>query len=111
MIDVPKSFNLAGRKWCVYFLDQDAAEKQYGGHHDDLDASGLSSSRQAELYIVDRDDEAEEYRRITFWHELVHGMLSTLGRHESTHDEVLVDGLAYMLNEFDKTRRGKTNLD
>ena len=39
----------------------------------------------------------------SFYHELVHAMLETMGKHTLSEDEELVEGLANQLHQFMKT--------
>lgn len=45
-------------------------------------------------------EQAPESMRVSFWHEVIHGMLSSLGLDE--HDEKLVEGLAHQMFLFVK---------
>ena len=43
------------------------------------------------------------YMEASFYHELVHAMLETMGKHTLSEDEELVEGLANQLHQFMKT--------
>ena len=44
-----------------------------------------------------------DYMEASFYHELVHAMLETMGKHTLSEDEELVEGLANQLHQFMKT--------
>ena len=46
---------------------------------------------------------AADYMEASFYHELVHAMLETMGKHALSEDEELVEGLANQLHQFMKT--------
>ena len=117
MINIPKNFELAGRKWTTHFMPSDDAIKHYtnrGGNIDmlagDLEpGSGLCSPRFASIYIVKESGISAEYYYLIFRHEYNHAVMETLGIEE--HDHVLVDAMAQLELQFIKTRRGSIELD
>ena len=46
---------------------------------------------------------SEDYMEASFYHELIHGMLETIGKRTLSDDEELVEGLANQLHQFMKT--------
>ena len=109
---IPKTFDMAGRKWTVQFLDQEAAEKHYGGHHDDLDGGGLCSVRSAVQYIIDRDGYESGFYEVTHFHEVIHAIFYAMGYEvgEGPHTELIVDGMAHYLHQYMKSKKGKVEV-
>ena len=109
---IPRSFELAGRKWLVHVMDSETARKHYtslGGELDidDLEPSGgMCSSRYARLYVVTAPGCNQEYYYAVFWHELFHALFDTMGHEE--HDETVIDGMAQLMLQYTKTQRGVT---
>ena len=104
MIDIPKTFELCGRKWKVKYVTPKTALK-YSDNAEE--AHGFCDDPTSTIYLIKGD--SEEYTIITFWHELAHGMLYSMGYRE--HDEAEVDRLGQLLHQFDKSRKGVITLD
>lgn len=45
------------------------------------------------------------YKEVSFYHELVHGILDTMGQSELSSDEVFVEGFANLLHQYIKTAK------
>ena len=45
-------------------------------------------------------DAGNEYAKVTFLHECIHGMLESLGLYEENKKEALIDGLAHQLRQL-----------
>ena len=45
----------------------------------------------------------DEYKQLSFYHELFHAIFTTMGKEEMSGDEELVEGMANMLHQFMKT--------
>lgn len=97
-----KTYELAGRKWKVVRGTQEQLEKICD--RDMKDESGWCDVKTATLYVVEEGDES--YVDVTMWHEFVHSLFYSMGWHgDKEHDEVLVDALAHLLHQFERTRR------
>lgn len=83
-----KRFELGGCVWKVKEVDI-------------LDAYGLCDPSTHTLYI--KSGQTEQSAMWTFFHELVHAILFSIG--EDTHDEKFVDAFALMLMQFNKTAK------
>jgi len=46
-----------------------------------------------------------DYMETTFYHELVHGILDSMGRHTLSEDEEFVEGFANLLHQYEKTKK------
>lgn len=53
--------------------------------------------RMQEIHIVDGET---DYAKITFLHEVIHGMFEALGLTDANQDERLVDGLAHQMYQL-----------
>ena len=45
----------------------------------------------------------DEYKEQSFYHELVHGLLTCVGRRDLNDDEAFVDSFATFLHQYNKT--------
>lgn len=88
--------NLLGLSYQVEFVDEISPLE---------DVDGLISPDKRTIYISSSlpTDEAFE----VLIHEVIHGILMRIGRHQEASDELLVQGLAIgisqVLNEFEQT--------
>ena len=46
-----------------------------------------------------------DYMEASFYHELVHGILDTMGKHELSDSEGFVEGFANLLHQYEKTKK------
>lgn len=84
---VPTYFELGGFEWTVKFSD---------------DLTELGKSDCHSQLITLRSGMSEQTTIQTFYHELVHAILFTMG--QMSHDEVYVDAFAVFLHQFAKTQ-------
>ena len=84
---LPTTFQLAGFEWSV---------KMVG----DLSEYGRCDSGTQIIYI--REGMNEQMTQQTFFHELVHAIMFTMGH--TTHDEVFTDAFGAFLHQFDKSK-------
>lgn len=84
---VPSYFELGGFEWTVKFSD---------------DLTELGKSDCHSQLITLRSGMSEQTTVQTFYHELVHAILFTMG--QMSHDEVYVDAFAVFLHQFAKTQ-------
>ena len=90
-----KSFTLGGTKWKV---------KNEPKRLQDLGVSGLCEYMKSTISL-DPTIESEDVIEHTFYHELVHGILDTLGYNDLSADERLVDGFSLLLHQFNKSKK------
>lgn len=84
---VPTYFELGGFEWTVKFSE-------------DLTELGKSDCHSQTITL--RSGMSEQTTIQTFYHELVHAILFTMG--QMSHDEVYVDAFAVFLHQFAKTQ-------
>ena len=84
---IPMSFYLVGCQWNVKFVD-------------DLSEYGKCDCATQMIYI--RNGMNKAYTEQTFFHELVHAIMFTMGH--TTHDEVFTDAFGGFLHQFAKTQ-------
>ena len=46
-----------------------------------------------------------DYMEASFYHELVHVILDTMGKHELSDSEEFVEGFANLLHQYEKTKK------
>ena len=84
---VATSFTLAGFDWTVRFIEGLA---DYG------------SCNSATQEILIRDGMNEQMTQQTFFHELVHAILFTMGK--TNHDEEYTDAFGSLLHQYERTK-------
>ena len=84
---LPTSFTLAGFEWTVVVRA-------------DLSEYGRCDSGTQIIYI--REGMNEQMTQQTFFHELVHAIMFTMGH--TTHDEVFTDAFGAFLHQYEKTK-------
>ena len=84
---LPSSFTLAGFTWLVVVRE-------------DLSECGRCDSSTQIIYI--RAGMNEQMTQQTFFHELVHAIMYTMGH--TTHDEVFTDAFGAFLHQYEKTK-------
>ena len=84
---LPTSFTLAGFEWTVAVRA-------------DLSEYGRCDSGTQVIYI--REGMNEQMTQQTFFHELVHAIMFTMGH--TTHDEIFTDAFGAFLHQYDKTK-------
>lgn len=84
---LPTSFTLAGFEWTVVVRP-------------DLSEYGRCDSGTQIIYI--REGMNEQMTQQTFFHELVHAIMFTMGH--TTHDEVFTDAFGAFLHQYEKTK-------
>jgi hypothetical protein len=86
--NVVTSFGLAGFDWTVVFVK-------------DLSEYGKCDVNTQTIYI--RDGMNEQTTKQTFYHELVHAIMFSMGH--TQHDEIFTDAFGGMLLQFEKTAK------
>lgn len=97
MKSIPKEFYLGGSKYTVELTS----------------ASQLGNTVAKIIYAKNRviisdnfngDRCTPDYMEASFYHELVHGILETMGKTDLSSDEGFVEGFANLLHQFEKTK-------
>lgn len=89
---IPKTFNCGGQKWHVNRVDR-------------LDDNCLGVCRSGEcvIEIADKfnanDNQSEDCRVNSYYHELVHSVLTNIGQDELNNDHKFVCSFAALLTE------------
>lgn len=96
---IPKQFILGGRTYKVRRNDKLDYEHNWNGEHDTY---RQEINLAYKLGGVDANVESIEQ---TFYHELVHAILYTLGEKDLNQNEKFVDMFGTMLHQFMKTRK------
>lgn len=94
---IPRSFTLMNREWSVRFMtisEREATENAYG-YCDPENAVILLDPAQNRDHLVH-----------TYYHELMHAVLFTLGRNKLSRDEELVDALGGAIHQYEVTKEG-----
>ena len=89
-----KKFQLGAVNWEVK-VDNDRL--------DDLNLIGLCETSKSLISLHDGIN--SELMEQTFYHELVHAILNSLSRQDLSNDEVLVQGIAVLLHQFESTKK------
>lgn len=84
---IPTFFVLAGFEWVVKMSP-------------DLGEYGRCDPSNQIIYV--REGMNEQMTQQTFFHELVHAIMFTMGH--ITHDEVFTDAFGALLHQYDKTK-------
>ena len=103
-MNIPRTFNLAGRTWHVKHVTEEVAKKANPAVDD---CHGFADDENAIIYLIKGN--TKEYTEITFLHELTHALLFARGYRD--HDETEVEGLAQLFYQYFLTRKGVINLD
>lgn len=93
---IPKKFTLGGTEYSVEISDSSIDNNvvaQVSYPEALVSVSSKSKGKRC----------TEAYMEASFYHELVHAMLETMGKHTLSDDEELVEGLANQLHQFMKT--------
>jgi hypothetical protein len=85
---IPKTFNLAGCKWTVKMVEE---------------MTDLGRCDPATFTIYIKKGLNPSYAEQTFYHELTHAIMFTMGRNE--HDEVFVDCFGVFLHQFNRSKK------
>ena len=89
----PKTFEAAGQ---VFTVRMDADIKEYA------DCCGQTHIDKA-LVIIDPNLATPDIQAITYYHELLHVILITIGRMDLNSDEAFIDNTASLLWQAQKT--------
>ena len=68
---------------------------------------GLSSLGETKIFISNTwqgDKMSKASKEATLYHEVVHAILDSLGQHKLSKDEILVQGIALLMEQFEKSK-------
>jgi len=99
-----RNFRLGGRKWRVKYVTVQTGLKY---NPSAADCHGWCDDPTATIWLIKGD--SVEYTLITFWHEVAHAMLYSMGYRD--HDEAEVDRLGQMLYQLHTTGAGVIELE
>lgn len=94
---VPKSFSLAGLEWTI--THGEVPSEGNLGHCDFFEQEIIVKSKYNGKKIN------QQTQAHTFYHELVHALLMSMGQHELNQNEEFVDLLGNFLYQFSKTAK------
>ena len=98
-VPIPKTFMLAGKVFHVEYSETLLSQENANGDHwFDLSRIRLQSSTPG---FPMKQDHIEQ----TFWHEAIHGVLHSAGKHELAKDEELVMQIAHGVHQILKTAK------
>jgi len=97
---IPKSFMLGAMKFKVEIKDKVKLDKEIvAGSSDPFDCTILIAKTVAGLKC------SKDFQRQTFYHELVHQILNSLGELELSSREKLVQRFSLLLDQFEETKK------
>lgn len=98
----PETFSLGGRTWRVIIKD---LEDSHGMtlSEEERNTVGLCRNYEQEIVIV-RNSNPNIFM-MTFYHELAHAIMYTLGRSKLNRDEGFIDALASMIVQFELSKK------
>ena len=85
---IPSIFSLAGSEWTVKIVPE---------------MTDLGRCDPATFTIYIKEGLHKTYAEQTFYHELVHAIMFTMGHNE--HDEVFVDCFGVFLHQFNRSKK------
>lgn len=96
--NIPKSFELGGT---VYDVEIIPGSK--------LGSNACAQIQYAASKVVIADESngikcSDDFMTASFYHELVHGILETMGKRELSEDESFVEGFANLLHQYNNTK-------
>lgn len=85
---IPKTFSLVGSEWNVQMVPN---------------MTDLGRCDPAIFTIYIKEGLHKTYAEQTFFHELVHAIMFSMGHND--HDEVFVDAFGALLHQFDRSKK------
>ena len=99
MNKIPKSFELGG---CTYTVE--VTDNRPEGVKNTITGEICYSSSTIKIYKNHVGYECtEDYKLLSFYHELIHGILTAMGKSEMNDDEGFIESFANFLHQFMKT--------
>jgi predicted SprT family Zn-dependent metalloprotease len=100
MDEIPRSFWLMGQKITVSFSDKLATDNGALGQSF-FNSNTIKIQRPTGSFEISNDQ-----LELTFYHELVHFILHTMGQNELNNNEQFVDMFGNLLVQFLRTKKG-----
>jgi len=101
-LDIPKKFMIGGKTFQVKLNNELDYEK---GNEGSIDYRKCEVELQSSKGIM-----TEDAMKHTFWHEVVHGILDSMGEHIQSNDEKYVDTFALLLHQVIESSNGKITI-
>lgn len=98
--DIPKTFEIGTFKYRVKVKNKVILDKE--------EVAGTSDFYKNEIEIAKKIDKmkcSSDFKRHTFYHELVHTILDALGENELCADEKFVQRFSLLLDQFEMTKK------
>lgn len=99
---IPKTFSLGGKKYLVKLADSIHSGSAQGILHHNMQSITIAKKIPIDSAIVDMSTPELEH---TFYHELVHSILISMGESDLNKDEKFVDLFALFLHQFIVTKK------
>ena len=96
--NIPSKFTLGGCEYKVELIPNSALLKHVG-------LINMPAGTVSITTYFDGVQCTSDYMESSFYHELVHGILDTMGKKELSADEELVEGFANLLHQYIKTKK------
>lgn len=96
-VTIPKSFTLGGTEWKIVWDNEGCNDKGNYGHCSYC-TSTITLSTTYGLKDLSKDKIEQ-----TFYHELVHAILDTMGEHDLSDNEKLVNTFSVFLHQYNKS--------
>lgn len=96
MVTLPKEFQVGGKTFKVRMIPTLAK----------CGALGMARYDDCEIWL-EASIQNDDMKGITFYHEIVHVILDTMGRNSLRDDEEFVDSFANLLWQIEKTGKHK----
>lgn len=96
---IPKSFELGGTTYNVELVDNSLGNGNVASIYYPLNKVQVAKNYSDSLNCTD------EYKEISFLHELIHGILNAMGESEINNDERFIEGFANLLHQYIKTAK------
>lgn len=93
-----KEFTLGATKWDVKEIDKFKSTTQLG-------ECSIGQTKITLSKTWDNEKVSEQSKESTLYHEVTHAMLDTLGYHDLSRDELLVQGLSTLIHQFEQTKK------
>lgn len=98
-LEIPKTFTLGGSEYSVEFVHDTPLREN------PVAQINLPTGKVYISTVYKGNKCSSDYMEASFYHELIHGILDTLGKHELSDDEGLVEGMANLLHQYNKTKK------
>jgi len=93
-----KQFTLGATKWTVVEVEKFDSSTQMG-------ECSLGETKISISKTWSNQNVSKQSKESTLYHEATHAMLDTLGYHDLSRDELLVQGLSTLMQQFEQTKK------